>query len=133
MGEQASLTGVWDGLFSYPRRFASVPFTATIVQTGAFISGSIHEHPVEGPTAGQMRLALFEGDFIGSAVRFLKTYDPAPPHGKPVKYDGTLNAEATEIEGRWTIPGNWSGKFLMVRSSRGLGATEASRKASIPA
>ena len=121
---------MWDGLFSYPRRFASVPFTATLIHAGSSITGAIHEHPVEGPTAGQVRLAIFEGVCSGCAISFLKTYDPPPPHGKPVKYEGTLNADATEIEGRWTIPGDWSGKFLMVRSSRGLAAAKAARKAS---
>lgn len=131
--EQAGLTGVWDGLFSYPRRYASVPFTATILQTASWITGSIHERPAEGPTAGQIRLATFEGEFTAGAVRFLKTYDPPPPHGKPVEYEGVLSADATEIEGRWTIPGNWSGRFLMVRSGRGLEAATIRRRALSPA
>jgi len=28
-----------------------------------------------------------------------------------------LNADATEIEGTWTVPDTWSGKFLMIRST----------------
>jgi hypothetical protein len=35
-----------------------------------------------------------------------------------VDYAGTLNAEATEVEGRWIIRGVWSGKFLMIRPAR---------------
>jgi len=32
-----------------------------------------------------------------------------------VGYAGALNEDATEIQGRWSIPGVWSGKFLMIR------------------
>jgi hypothetical protein len=130
--EQLGLTGVWDGLFSYPRRYASVPFTATILHTGSLITGSIHEHPAEGPTAGQTRLAMIEGGCSASSIWFLKTYEPPPPHGKPISYEGAISPDATEIEGRWTIPGNWSGKFLMMRSGRGLEARTVKRKAVSP-
>jgi hypothetical protein len=58
---------------------------------------------------------------------FVKTYDGAgAPYDRAVSYDGTLSADATEIEGRWRIPGNWSGKFLMIRS--GGRQEEVSRK-----
>jgi hypothetical protein len=30
--------------------------------------------------------------------------------------DGRINENAMEIEGRWRVPGNWSGKFLMIRA-----------------
>ncbi len=52
----------------------------------------------------------------GSAVDFVKTYHGTSPHYGTIIYDGTVNGDATEIEGRWTIPGNWSGRFLMIRS-----------------
>ena len=51
------------------------------------------------------------------AVAFMKTYDGANPHYRTVAYEGTLSRDGTEIEGRWIVPGNWSGKFLMVRSA----------------
>jgi hypothetical protein len=57
-----------------------------------------------------------------------ETYDrPDVFHQSPVLYDGALNGDATEIEGRWTIVKVWSGKFLMIRSP-GQEA-KASRKA----
>jgi hypothetical protein len=49
-------------------------------------------------------------------VAFVKTYDGANPLYGTVAYEGTLSADGTEIEGRWTV-GNWSGKFLMIRSA----------------
>ena len=34
-------------------------------------------------------------------------------------YEGAVNADATEISGRWQLPGvNLSGTFLMVRSTK---------------
>ena len=51
------------------------------------------------------------------AVAFVKTYDGANPRYGTVAYEGTLSPDGTEIEGRWIVPGNWSGKFLMIRLS----------------
>ena len=53
-----------------------------------------------------------------SAVTLRKTYDGKLPHYHAVDYVGTLNADATEVEGRWTISGMWSGTFLMIRPAR---------------
>ncbi len=50
-------------------------------------------------------------------MTFTKTYEqPDVFHRSPIRYEGVLNSEGTEIEGRWTIMLFWSGKFLMVRS-----------------
>jgi hypothetical protein len=57
--EAPSLTGVWDGRYSYPRGLSPVPFTAVILQTGPALSGTIHEHPPDGPSAGKTRNAVF--------------------------------------------------------------------------
>ena len=46
-------------------------------------------------------------------------------------YAGAVNADHTEIEGDWTVPGVWSGKFLMIRN-RGQ-AQAVTRKAAIDA
>jgi hypothetical protein len=37
---------------------------------------------------------------------------------------GTLNADATEVEGRWVIRSVWSGKFLVIRLARKEGSVE---------
>jgi hypothetical protein len=127
------LTGVWDGLFSYPRNLPAVPFTAVILEIGSAISGSIHEQPTHGRSAGQTLTAAIEGEHIGSMVRFLKTYDPAhKTHGLPIRYEGVLTPDGDEIEGRWTIPGNWSGKFLMMRSGRRQAVARTRRRRIVP-
>ena len=109
------LTGVWNGLYSYADG-RSVTFVATLIEHGSALSGATHE-----PCSfGRVRTlyATLTGSRQGRAVTFRKTYDSAVPGYHVVDYAGTLNAEATEIEGRWSIPGVWSGKFMMIRPQR---------------
>jgi hypothetical protein len=63
--------------------------------------------------------ASIAGHRSGSAVSFVKRYEP-PGYGyNTVSYEGRVNAEATEIDGRWRLPGTTlSGTFLMVRSTK---------------
>jgi hypothetical protein len=131
--EPVGLTGVWDGQFSYPRRFSPVPFTAVILETGVAISGTIHEQATDGPSAGLTLNATIEGEHLGSIVQFTKAYD-ASPRGfrRPILYEGVLSADGNEIEGAWTIPGSWSGKFLMIRSGRPAAKAEAREAEEIP-
>jgi hypothetical protein len=128
------LTGVWDGRYVYPLLLKPVFFTAVILQSGSSISGTIHEKPPDGPGAGKVRNASLDGELSGNAVHFVKVYEPVGGRKKhPIIYEGVLNAEATEIEGRWRIAGNWSGTFMMIRS-RGEEVAEAVKeKAKAPA
>jgi hypothetical protein len=112
-----NLTGVWHGLYTYPGG-QPVSFVATLIETGSALSGTVHEPRVFGKGADATLYATLHGSRNGNAVTFVKTYDGAgAPYDRAVSYDGTLSADATEIEGRWRIPGNWSGKFLMIRSA----------------
>lgn len=133
MPEPFTLTGVWDGQYSYPRGLESVNFTAVILQTGSAFSGTIHEQPTQGPSAGETLNAAIDGEQLGSAVSFTKIYDPAHKfHGRPILYEGTLSADGNEIDGRWKIPGMWSGKFLMIRSGQPAASAEVRERASVP-
>ena len=66
-------------------------------------------------------------------VSFIKTYEP-PGYGYDnVFYEGAVNADATEISGRWRLPGaTLSGTFLMVRSSKTAETTAAEEQAKEP-
>jgi hypothetical protein len=124
-GEQ-NLTGIWNGLYTYPSGRSTL-FVATLIDSGGALSGTTHESGVLGGTL----YASLAGSRNGSAVGFTKTYEkPNLLHRKPILYDGTLNGDATEIEGRWTIQKVWSGKFMMVRS--GGQAAQVERKAVEP-
>jgi hypothetical protein len=122
-----NLTGVWHGLYVYPHGHGSVSFVATLIETESWVSGSTHEPSLFGDCPSGTLFATLLGNRSGKAIAFVKTYE-APGYGR-VEYAGTLNHDATEIEGRWTIPAVWSGRFLMIRSTS-LAAMRA-RKASV--
>ncbi len=110
---ERNLTGVWNGLYTY-RNGRSTSFVATLIESGGSLSGTTHEPSTTAP--GAMLLGSFVGARNDSAVAFTKTYEqPDVFHRSPIRYEGVLNSENTEIEGRWTIMRFWSGKFLMVR------------------
>jgi len=96
----------------------STPGTQTLIATAGSLSGTTHEPSTSGDAPGATLLATLSGSRQNSAVTFTKRYDPPGPRtGSPVRYEGALNADGTEIEGRWIIAGMWSGKFLMIRSA----------------
>jgi hypothetical protein len=111
-----NLTGVWQGLYTYPYG-QSVSFVATLIDSGGSFSGTIHE-----PCSfhGNTIYATLAGARQGSTVSFLKTYEKSagPQYAASIQYEGALNGDATEIEGRWKIRSiGLSGKFLMIRSA----------------
>jgi hypothetical protein len=115
--QSQDLTGVWNGLYSYPDG-RSVAFVATLIESGRTVTGSTHEPCVGRDCPARTLLASLMGSRNGSAVSFRKTYEAAGPRFGTVNYEGRLNSEATEIEGRWMIPGVWSGKFMLIRPLR---------------
>jgi hypothetical protein len=116
-----TLTGVWHGLYSYPRYSEPVYFMATIIQAGKHISGSTHEAVTGSRGAPLTAYAQLEGALDEAAVSFNKAYDGSGGWKHKVLYSGSLSEDRLEIEGEWHIPGDWSGRFLMIRKG---GATE---------
>jgi hypothetical protein len=111
---ERNLTGVWNGLYTYWNG-RSTSFVATLIESGDSLSGTTHEPSTAAP--GAMLLGSLVGARSDSVVTFTKTCEqPDVFHRSPIRYEGVLNSENTEIEGRWTIMRLWSGKFLMVRS-----------------
>lgn len=120
MGDEQSrnLTGVWHGLFTYPDGFPEDPgsFVATLLELGPSLSGTTHEEGIHHDGTVGTLFAMIDGEREGTAVYFDKTYDGTGGWDHLVRYQGALNADWTEIEGRWAVPGVWSGRFLMIRS-----------------
>src|SRR6202030_3339548 len=110
-------TGIWHGIYSYPIARAPVSFIATLIETASAVSGTTHELCAIGGSPNETLYATLLGSRQDRAVSFVKTYDGANPRYSTVAYEGTLSPDGTEIEGRWIVPGNWSGKFLMIRSA----------------
>jgi hypothetical protein len=110
------LTGVWDGSYVQPGA-GMVTFTATLIESAGALAGSVTEPCMMPACPLATHNASIAGQRSGSKVSFVKRYEP-PGYGYgTVVYEGTVNAEATEIDGRWRLPG-LSGAFLMVRSRR---------------
>lgn len=126
----ANLTGLWQGLFSYTRLLGPSPFVAILIESGSCITGTTHEPVRSRSGAGGLLYAAIEGRHNGSSVAFVKTYDGTGGRKHSVHYDGRLNGDGTEIEGRWRIARSWSGKFLMLRA--GSGARAEKRQALEP-
>lgn len=111
------VTGRWEGIFNYPRTMPPSGFTADLVEQAGAIIGETQERGDEGPSRGGELVAVVEGERIGSSVRFTKRYHDLVRAHYAVRYDGTLSPEGDEITGEWTIPGVWSGSFIMVRQA----------------
>lgn len=112
-----SLTGIWQGLYTYPKSLRHVSFSATLMEAGASVTGSTHELCDHGVHKGQMLYALLDGQRAGSRLSFNKTYEGGLEGFGVVHYEGTISADLTEIEGRWRTSPAWSGTFLMIRQS----------------
>ena len=125
-----SLTGVWDGTYTQPG-VGIVTFLATLIESGGALGGSVTEPCMMPACPLSTHNASIAGHRSGSAVSFVKRYEP-PGYGyDTVSYEGTVNAEATEIDGRWKLPGA-SGTFLMVRATRAAEAVTAEEQAKEP-
>ena len=92
-----SLTGLWNGLFSYPHLFEPTSFVAILIEQGARFSGTTHEPCTRGPNLGGLLYATIEGHRDGAGVFFIKTYDGTGGWTHSVTYEGRLNSDGTEI------------------------------------
>jgi hypothetical protein len=117
-GASANLSGAWSGVYSYDGNLRSpVSFSAKLTQKGRWIVGATEEVAEVGEAIGTVIFATIQGRRNGASVSWLKLYDRMLRGYNEVAYEGQVNADATEISGQWRIPGNWTGTFLMIRSS----------------
>lgn len=116
-GNDCNLTGVWQGLYSYPRKLDPVSFVTTLIETATSLTGSVHE-PVPPWLGSGTVFANLSGHRNGSRVVFVKAYMDGVPHRRPINYDGAVLDDGSEIEGRWVLSPTWSGRFLMIRATR---------------
>jgi hypothetical protein len=128
-----NLTGVWDGSFVQPH-VGMVTFLATLIESGGALGGNVTEPCILPDCPLKTHNASIAGHRSGSAVSFVKRYEP-PGYGyDTISYEGQVNADATEIDGRWRLPGTpLSGTFLMVRSTRAAQAVVTEQQAEEPA
>jgi hypothetical protein len=109
-----SLTGIWHGRYFYPLGLPPVDFEAILLEGGHTLTGTVTEPSMLQD--GSVAEATLSGTRQGSDVSFTKLYANTGLYKHPVKYTGTLNPDATELEGRWRISWYWSGRFFMIRA-----------------
>src|SRR5262249_61586753 len=128
-----NLTGVWD--CTYVQQGAGlITFSATLIESGGALGGNVTEPCTIPDCPVSTHTASIAGHRSGSAVSFVKRYEP-PGYGyDKVSYEGVVNADATEIDGRWRLPGTaMSGTFLMIRSSGSTQSIEVEERTKEPA
>lgn len=127
-GGEPDISGRWTGMFRYPALYPPNTFEATIRDAGGIVTGVISQPRETMEAPGPPHQAVIDGTRTGTEVRFVKVYDDlsrATPH-----YRGTILPGGDEIEGEWTIPGNWSGTFFMIRAAKA--EEEAEKKIAEP-
>lgn len=121
-GGDYDLSGLWVGMFNYPAEFPPNNFEAELRDAAGLITGLISQPREIFDYPGPPRQAVVDGHRSGSQLSFVKVYDDLERH--TVHYSGTIQPGGDEIEGIWTIPGDWSGTFMMVRARREKAAEE---------
>jgi hypothetical protein len=117
-GGAGDLSGDWLGFYNYSLPCPPTQFEATIRDAGGLITGITTEIGDSPDCQGMVLQAVIEGRREGATLRFVKTYDYLERAPDPVRYEGTIQAEGDEVEGRWTIRRVWSGTFMMMRRRR---------------
>lgn len=110
------LSGRWTGIFSYPAQFPPNNFEAEIRDSGGVVTGVITQPREFFEEDGPPRQAVIDGRREGDTLTFVKFYDDLDrptPH-----YHGRIQPGGDEVSGEWTIPGDWSGTFIMIRNSK---------------
>lgn len=114
MADAIDIRGLWEGAFQYTSSAdaGDFPFKAKFIQKDGAISGLIMEDNV---AHGGMVKAEIEGTLSGQSLRFTKSYLHASDQYKnAVEYEGTVNADGSEISGTWKLPHD-GGTFAMSR------------------
>ena len=116
MARRSSLTGSWSGAFRYPAdRMPETVFNAQIEEVGGAFTGDVQEPNLLRPHLGPVTSSNIEGVRTGHDVSFTKFYDGSGGQQHAVRYEGRANETLTRIDGRWSIPNQWSGTFFMAR------------------
>lgn len=114
MSQTSSISGRWHGRYTYLDGGEGEAFEADLIESQDAIIGTTTENSTfHGLRA--TRKATISGSRNGSIVSFVKHYAHSHAHELPIKYDGEVNDDATEIEGIWRIDRNAFGRFLMIR------------------
>jgi hypothetical protein len=131
-GGAEDLSGTWHGFYNMPDEGPPTAFEAELLDTGGLLSGETSEEGDTPDCFGMTLHAVIDGHRDGDRVSFTKRYDYLPRADYAILYEGRLAQGGDEIEGRWSIPGIWSGTFLMVRARHEQAAEEVRVEEKVP-
>lgn len=113
--DRQDVSGVWYGHWDAEQSEVEPNrFIALLDEQHGAIARAITE-PDSEEADGVLR-ALVGGERSGSSVAWVKQYDGSGRLAHAVHYTGAVNADATEIRGRWQLEG-FSGGFTMTRET----------------
>lgn len=115
MSAYESISGRWHGRYTYLDGGEGEAFEADLIESQDAIIGTTTEVSNHFDGFKGARRATLSGSRNGSIVSFVKHYAQGHGHDRPIKYDGEVNDDATEIEGIWRIDRDAFGRFLMIR------------------
>ncbi len=115
-----SLSGPWRGEYSddgddNPPR----AFRATLKEMAGLVRGGIEEAVTENDKPERPLEAVVEGRRAERAVRLIKRYVSATKRFIPILYEGRVNEGGDRVEGRWSMRGGRTGRFVMSRAQPG--------------
>ena len=99
-----NLTGIWQGLYSYPQALAPVGFTATLLESGSWLSGSVHEVAQNEHGADVEVYATLLGTRKDQDIDFTKTYDGTNGWTHAVFYRGCSATTRPRSRGHGWFP-----------------------------
>lgn len=112
------LSGDWLGFYNYDFACPPTEFEASIRDSDGVLTGVTTEM-FEGPDGPATVLqAVIDGRRLGVSVHFTKIYDDLELTPDMVVYEGSVLPGGDEIEGIWSIQGDGSGTFMMMRKRR---------------
>lgn len=129
---RSSLTGSWSGAYRYPGdEFPETVFNAQIEERdGAFVGTTQEPNTADPELDLTVLTADIEGTRTGQSVAFTKFYDGEADQGFAIRYEGSVNADFTRIDGIWINP-EWSCSFFMTRDDEGV-EEAVEREADVP-
>jgi hypothetical protein len=125
------LSGRWIGIYNYPHTWPPIEFETELSDTAGLVTGSTTETGAPWEPSGSVVKAAIQGRREESKVRFSKVYDDDSVNDLWVEYEGAISIDGNEIEGQWTVPGEWSGSFMMVRQAGQRATVEAHIEANV--
>ena len=117
---RASLTGAWSGAYRYPNGGHETVFSAQIEERGGAFVGATQEPNEFINSIDSVLHGEIDGQRSGNIVTFTKFYNHGDERARhSIRYEGTIDANLSRIEGRWTVRSSWSGAFFMTRDDLG--------------